>query len=139
MLVRTEPFRELDRLAHQMLGTTARPARMRMDAWRDGEQIEVHFDLPQVDPDSAEVDIERNALTARAERRHPTGDDTEIIAAEHPRGVSSRQLILGDTQDTDRVQASYTAGVLTLRIAVAAKAKPHKIAVTNAGRSEITT
>ena len=44
----------------------------------------------------------------------------------------SRQLILGDTLDTDRVQASYTAGVLTLRIPVAEKAKPRKIAIANA-------
>jgi HSP20 family protein len=141
MLVRTEPFRDFDRLAHQMLGTTARPARMPMDAWRDGEQIVVQFDLPQVDPDSVEVAIERNVLTARAERRQPTGDGTEMIAAERPRGVFSRQLILGDTLDTDRVEASYTAGVLTLRIPVAEKAKPHKIAVTNAdaGHGEITT
>jgi HSP20 family protein len=141
MLVRTEPLRDFDRLAQQMLGTTARPATMPMDAWRDGEQIVVQFDLPGVDPDSVEVDIERNVLTARAERRQPTGDNTEMIAAERPRGVFSRQLILGDTLDTDRVQASYTAGVLTLRIPVAEKAKPHKIAVTNAdaGRGEITT
>jgi HSP20 family protein len=141
MLVRTEPFRDFDRLAHQMLGATARPARMPMNAWRDGELLAVQFDLPQVDPDSVEVDIERNVLTARAERRQPTGDDTEMIAAERPRGVLSRQLILGDTLDTDRVEASYTAGVLTLRIPVAEKAKPQKIAVTNAdaGRGEITT
>jgi HSP20 family protein len=104
MLVRTEPFRELDRLAHQMLGTTARPARKPTDVWRDGEQIVVHFDLPQMDPDSGAVDIERNVRTARAERRQPTGDGTEIIAAEHPRGSSSRQLILGDRLDS-RVQA----------------------------------
>jgi HSP20 family protein len=141
MLVRTDPFRDLDRLAQHMLGTTARPATMPMDAWRDGEQIVVQFDLPGVDPDSVDLDIERHVLTVRAERRQPTGDDTEMIAAERPRGVFSRQLILGDTLDTDRVQASYTAGVLTLRIPVAEKAKPHKIAVTNAdvGRGEITT
>jgi HSP20 family protein len=132
MLVRTDPFRDFDRLAQQIWGTTARPAAMPMDAWRDGEQIVVEFDLPGVDPDSVDLDVERNVLTVRAERRGSTGEDTEMIAAERPRGVFSRQLILGDTLDTDRVQASYTAGVLTLRIPVAEKAKPRRIAISNA-------
>jgi HSP20 family protein len=132
MLVRTDPFRDFDRLAQQIWGTTARPAAMPMDAWRDGEQIVVEFDLPGVDLDSVDLDVERNVLTVRAERRGSTGDDTEMIAAERPRGVFSRQLILGDTLDTDRVEASYTAGVLTLRIPVAEKAKPRRIAISNA-------
>jgi HSP20 family protein len=141
MLVRTDPFRDFDRLAQQMLGTTARPAAMPMDAWRDGEQIVVEFDLPGVDPDTVDLDVQRNVLTVRAERRPSLGDDTEMIAAERPRGVFSRQVILGDTLETDRVQASYNAGVLTLRIPVTEKAKPHKIAITSvdAGRGEITT
>ena len=140
MLVRTDPFRDFDRLAQQMLGTTVRPAAMPMDAWRDGEQIVVEFDLPGVDPDSVDLDVQRNVLTVRAERRPSTGDDVEMIAAERPRGVFSRQVILGDTLDTDRVEASYNAGVLTLRIPIAEKAKPRKIAITNvdAGRREIT-
>jgi HSP20 family protein len=142
MLVRTDPFRDFDRLAQQIWGTPARPAAMPMDAWRDGEQILVEFDLPGVDPDSVDLDVERNVLTVRAERRAASGDNTEMIAAERPRGVFSRQLILGDTLDTDRLQASYTDGVLTLRIPVAEKAKPRKIAVTHtdpdAARGEIT-
>jgi len=131
MLIRTDPFRDLDRLAQQIWGTTARPAAMPMDAWRDGEQIVVEFDLPGVDPDSVDLDIERNVLTVRAERGPSTGPDIEMIAAERPRGVFSRQLILGDTLDTDQVQAGYAAGVLTLRIPVAEKAKPRKITVTD--------
>jgi HSP20 family protein len=140
MLVRTDPFRDFDRLAQQMLGTTARPAAMPMDAWRDGEQIVVEFDLPGVDPDSVDLDVERNVLTVRAERRPSTWDDTDMIAAERPRGVFSRQVILGDTLDTDRIQARYNAGVLTLVLPIAEKAKPHKIAITNADvdRGEIT-
>ena len=141
MLVRTDPFRDFDRLAQQIWGTTARPAAIPLDAWRDGEQIVVQFDLPGVDLDSVDLDVERNVLTVRAERRGSTGDDTEMIAAERPRGVFSRQLILGDTLDTDRLQASYAAGVLTLRIPVAEKAKPRKIAIANAdadaSRSEL--
>ena len=114
---------------------------MPMDAWRDGEQIVVQFDLPGVDMYSVDLDVPRNVLTVRAERRcASTGEDTEMIAAERPRGVLRRQLILGDTPDTDRVQASYTAGVLTLRIPVAEKATPCKItnAVPDADRAALT-
>ena len=132
MLMRTDPFRELDRLTQQLLGTTARPAVMPMDAWRDGDAFVVEFDLPGVSPDSVDLDVERNVLTVRAERPAKNGD-AEMIAAERPRGVFSRQLFLGDTLDLDRVEASYDAGVLTLRIPIAEKAKPRKIEIASAG------
>jgi HSP20 family protein len=132
MLVRSGPLRDYDRLAQHIWGTTARPATMPMDAWRDGEQIVVQFDLPGVDSYSVDLGVPRNVLTVRAERHPSTDDDTEMIAAERPRGVLSRQVILGDTPDIDRVQASYTAGVLTLRIPAAENTKPGKVAITNA-------
>ena len=140
MLVATDPFRDFDRLAQQVWGTATRPAAMPMDAWRDGEQIVVQFDLPGVDMYSVDLDVPRNILTVRAERRRSTGENTQMIAAERPRGVLRRQLILGDTPDTDRVQASYSAGVLTLHIPVAEEANPGKItnAVSDADRAALT-
>jgi HSP20 family protein len=129
MLMRTDPFRELDRLAQQVLGTATRPAAMPMDAWQDGTEFVVAFDLPGIAVDSVDVDIEGNVLTVRAERRDPADDQRELIAAERPRGVFSRQLILGDALDTDAVKASYEAGVLMLRIPVAEKAKPRRIEI----------
>lgn len=119
MLMRTDPFRELDRLSQQLFGTsgaTWRPAVMPMDAYRHGEQFVVHFDLPGVDPSSIDVNVERNVLTVKAERTPTYGDDVDLQVAERPRGVFSRQLFLGDTLDTDHVEARYDAGVLTLRI-----------------------
>jgi HSP20 family protein len=133
MLMRTDPFRELDRLTHQLLGTNgtpSRPAVMPMDAYRHDEQFIVHFDLPGVDPSSIDLDVERNVLTVKAERTPTYGEGIELQAAERPRGVFSRQLFLGDTLDTDRIQAHYDAGVLTLRIPIADKAKPRKIEIT---------
>ena len=135
MLMRTDPFRELDRLTQQMFGadgTLARPSVMPMDAWRDGDTFHVEFDLPGISPDSIDLDIERNVVTVKAERP-PRASDAELIAAERPRGVFSRQLFLGDTLDTEHIEASYDAGVLTLQIPVAEKAKPRKIAVSTAG------
>jgi HSP20 family protein len=110
MLMRTDPFRELDRLTQQVFGTQgtmARPAVMPMDAWREGE---------------------RNVVTVRAERPSPD-DSREMLAAERPRGVFSRQLVLGDTLDTDNITADYDSGVLTLHIPVAEKSKPRKITI----------
>lgn len=130
MLMRTDPFRDLDRLTQQLMGTASRPTLMAMDAWRDGEEFVVEFDLPGVDPDSVDLDVERNVLTVRAERPSLNGD-RELIAAERPRGVFSRQLILGDNLDTESVGASYSSGVLTVRIPVAEQAKPRKIAISH--------
>jgi HSP20 family protein len=131
MLMRTDPFRELDRFTQQVLGTAgtlARPSTMPMDAWQEGETFRVEFDLPGVDPESIDLDVERNVLTVKAERK-PLSDERQLLAAERPRGVFSRQLILGDTLDTERIQASYDGGVLSLRIPVAERAKPRKIQV----------
>lgn len=135
MLMRTDPFRELDRLTQQVLGTNgtlARPAVMPMDAWREGETFHVEFDLPGVDPGSVDLDVERNVVTVKAERP-ARASDAELIAAERPRGVFSRQLILGDNLDTERISASYDAGVLTLEIPVAEQAKPRKITINSKG------
>jgi len=135
MLMRTDPFRELDRLTQQALGTNgtlARPSVMPMDAWRDKDTFVVEFDLPGVNPDSVDLDVERNVVTVKAERP-PRASDAELIAAERARGVFSRQLILGDNLDTEHIDASYDAGVLTLKIPVAEKAKPRKISITSKG------
>ncbi|OIN78967.1 Hsp20/alpha crystallin family protein [Mycobacterium malmoense] len=132
MLMRTDPFRELDRFAQQVLGTAARPAVMPMDAWREGEQFVVEFDLPGINADSLDLDIERNVVTVRAER--PALDpNREMLATERPRGVFSRQLVLGENLDTDKIEASYREGVLRLRIPVAEKVKPRKISVDRGG------
>ena len=133
MLMRTDPFRELDRLAQQVLGTAARPAAMPMDAWREDQNFVVAFDLPGVNPESIDLDVERNVLTVKAERPDPVGKDTELIASERPRGVFSRQLILGDTLDVENVKASYDGGVLTLRVPVTEKAKPRRIEIETKG------
>ncbi|MEU8633611.1 Hsp20/alpha crystallin family protein [Amycolatopsis sp. NPDC048633] len=136
MLMRTDPFRELDRFAQQVFGgpgTWSKPAAMPMDAYRAGDEFVVCFDLPGVTPDAIELDIERNVLTVKAERRPlPGGSDVQMQVSERPLGVFSRQLFLGDTLDTDRIAADYEAGVLTLRIPVAEKAKPRRIDITGA-------
>ncbi|MDG5486075.1 Hsp20/alpha crystallin family protein [Mycolicibacterium gadium] len=128
MLMRTDPFRDVDRLAQQVLGTAARPAVMPMDAWREGDAFIVELDLPGVDPDSLDLDVERNVLTVHA-RRPALDSEREMVAAERPRGVFSRQLFLGETLDTERIEADYSGGVLRLTIPVAERAKPRRIQI----------
>jgi HSP20 family protein len=130
MWMRTDPFRDFDRLAQQVLGagTTSRPAVMPMDAWREGDRFVIEFDLPGVSPETLDIDVERNVLTVKAERPAPNGD-WEMLAAERPTGLFSRQLVLGDNLDLERVEAGYDAGVLRLRIPVAERAKPRKIEI----------
>ena len=130
MLMRTDPFREFDRLAQQLLGagTTSRPAVMPMDAWREGDTFVLEFDLPGVRPETVDIDVERNVLTVRAERPAKNGD-WEMLASERPSGLFSRQLVLGDNLDLENVKAEYDSGVLRLSVPVAEKAKPRKIEV----------
>ncbi|MET8244125.1 Hsp20/alpha crystallin family protein [Streptomyces sp. NPDC005202] len=129
MLMRTDPFRELDRLAERVWGTVARPVGMPMDAWREGDTFFVELDLPGVTPESIDLDVERNVLTVKAERKPAYGEDTETVITERPAGTFSRQLFLGETLDVERIDASYEAGVLKLRIPLAEHAKPRKIAI----------
>jgi HSP20 family protein len=134
MLMRTDPFRDLDRLSQQVfgggpLGTWSRPNPMPMDAYRAGDTYVVTFDLPGVPADAIDLDVERNVLTVRAERRPKAAEGAEMQVAERTYGVYSRQLFLGDTLDADHIAAEYADGVLTLKIPVAEKAKPRKIAI----------
>jgi HSP20 family protein len=131
MLMRTDPFRELDRVAQQVFGTNARPAAMPIDAFRRGDEFVVQFDLPGVATDSIELTVERNVLTVHADRRRADDDDVELVIGERPQGTFSRQLFLGETLDTDRLAADYDAGVLSVRIPVKEQAKPRRVDVTS--------
>ena len=134
MLMRTDPFREFDRLTQQLFGnasgTWSRPTAMPMDAYREGDAYVIALDLPGVDPDAIDIDVERNMLTVRAERRPVAkADDVQMELSERPLGVFSRQLVLADTLDTEHISADYDAGVLTLRVPIAERAKPRKISI----------
>src|SRR5580700_3969975 len=127
MLMRTDPFRELDRLTQQVLGTAARPAAMPMDAWRQGDNFYICLDLPGINPDSIDLTVEQNVLTVRAERTPIGADGAEIIVSERPVGTFTRQLFLGETLDADAIAADDHSGVLTLTIPVREAAKPGKL------------
>ncbi|MEK9518825.1 Hsp20/alpha crystallin family protein [Streptomyces venezuelae] len=142
MLMRTDPFREMDRIVQQLSGTSgtwSKPSVMPMDAYREGDMYVIAFDLPGVNPEAVDIDVERNMLTVKAERRPVTqADSVKMELSERPLGVFSRQLVLADALDTERIEADYEAGVLTLRIPIAERAKPRKISIGGeSGRKQI--
>ena len=137
MVMRFDPFRELDRLSEQALGgQRGRQPVMPMDAYRRGDQFFVHFDLPGVDSSSIDLTVEKNVLTVTAERTWHRQDDDQIVVVERPQGSFSRQLFLGEGVDTERVAASYDQGVLTLTIPMAEKAKPRRVQVSSGNSTQ---
>jgi len=129
--MRFDPFRDFDQLvAEQMAGLRGAPRSVRMDAYRRGDEFVVHLDLPGVDPDAIELTVEQNVLTIKAERRFEPVEGDELLVSERPQGTFTRQLLLGESLDTDRLEADYDQGVLTLRIPVAEAAKPRRVEIT---------
>ena len=139
MLMRTDPFRELDRLTQQVLGTAARPAAMPMDAYRQGDNFCICLDLPGISAESIDLTVEQNVLTVRAERAPVQAGGAQMIIAERPYGTFSRQVFLGETLDADHIGADYAAGVLTLTIPVRESAKPRSIHVTSSDQKQAVT
>jgi HSP20 family protein len=130
MLMRFDPFREVDRMAEQVdqvfrRGTSVMP----MDAVRRGDQVFVSFDLPGVDPDSIDLTVERDMLTVTATRRIERSEGDELLASERPQGTFTRRVLLGESLDTSKLEAAYDQGVLSITIPVAEQAQPRKIAV----------
>jgi HSP20 family protein len=126
MLVRFDPFRELDRLADQAFRT---PTAIPMDAVRTGDNVVLHLDLPGVDADAVDVEVDGNMLTVTAERGPVRAAEAEVLAAERRHGTLRRQITLGDSLDGSRLDATLHDGVLRITIPVAETAKPRKVAV----------
>jgi HSP20 family protein len=138
-LVRSDPFREFDRLAQQVWGLSngSRSLAMPMDAYRKGDSFLIQFDLPGIDVDSIDLTVEDNVLTVKAERpTPPMTEGVEKLVAERLYGTFTRQVFLGDNLDTEKIDANYEQGVLTLSIPVAAHAKPRRIPITQRGEKQ---
>lgn len=136
MLMRFDPFRELDRLTQPFWGQpwgAARSTVMPMDAYRHDGEFVVHFDLPGVDPDSIDLTVEKNVLTVSAQRSWQPAEGDQVVANERPQGSFSRQLFLGEGLDTDQISARYHNGVLTITVQVAVQARPRKVEIHRGG------
>ena len=137
MLMHTDPFRELDRLSEALwTGARDRGLFVPVDAIRRGENVVLHFDLPGVDPASVDLTVERNVLTVTAERQFAYGEGDQVLLRERPSGKVTRQMVLGDNLDLDAVSADYEAGVLTVTIPVAERAKARKVEISGSSQKQ---
>ncbi len=132
-VLRFDPFRDIDRLSEQLLGTPAGTRRvprfMPMDLFKSGDHYVLLADLPGVDPGSIDIDVDNGTLTIRAERSSRSDDAIEWLASERFTGSFMRQISLGDGVDGDAISASYDNGVLSVTIPLAEKAKKRRIDV----------
>jgi HSP20 family protein len=135
-----DPFRQMDRLTNQLLSGTRTPMGMPMDVWQTDDGFHVCLDLPGVDPDTVDITTERNLLTIKAERRAEYQQGQNVLIAERPQGTFTRQLQLGDTVDTENIQASYGDGVLHLTLPMTRAAQPRRVQVRtdSSGQREVT-
>jgi HSP20 family protein len=133
MLMRFDPFAELDRLTSQLWkgGLGGSSSFMPMDAYRSGDHYVVQFDLPGIDPESVDLTVEHNVLSISAQRQWQPEEAAQVLFSERPQGSFTRKLQLGEGLDTDRIQASYNSGVLTVRIPVAEAARARKVEITS--------
>ena len=129
MLLRYDPFRDMDRFTEQLFSNQGRKAWMPMDAVRKADGVELRFDLPGVSPDSIDLSVERNVLTVKAERTWFLGEGEESLAKERAHGEFVRQVFLGEALDIDALDARYDHGVLTVVIPTAEQAKPRKVEI----------
>jgi HSP20 family protein len=136
MLLRFDPFREIDRIAQLASGAAATPRSFPLDAYRRGDTFILQFDLPGIDASTLDLTVERNVLTVKGERRFARQENDEIVVAERPQGTFTRQLLLGDTLDGERINADYQDGVLTLTIPIAEQAKPRKVQISTSGEPQ---
>jgi len=132
MLLRFDPFRELDRAFDQLADAGTRPM-VPFDAVRRGDHVVVSFDLPGVRADDIDLTVERDVLTLTAERRIERQENDEVLVAERRAGHSIRRLLLGENLDTEHLSAEHRDGVLTVTIPVAERAKPRRVHVAIGG------
>jgi len=105
------------------------PRLMPMDVYRDADNYVLNADLPGIDPQSVDVDVDGQLLSIRAERTAPTKDGVRWIARERSAGSYLRRFTLGQGIDTAHISASYDNGVLSVVLPVSEKAKPRKVEV----------
>jgi HSP20 family protein len=133
---RFDPFREFERLFDTAQATNRAASAMPMDLFRAGDHFVIRVDLPGADPGSIDVSVDDRMLTIRAERTTSDEGETQWLVHERPTGTFARQIALGRGVALDDISATYTDGVLSLTIPVAAEAKPRRIEVAHSGGTE---
>ncbi len=124
-----DPFSTFDRFFGGDLLTRQGGGTMPMDAYQKGDSYVVRVDLPGVNPDHIDLNVERNVLTITVERGPEDTDDVTWLMRERPAGRHSRQIRLGSSLDSANIDAAYDHGVLTVTIPTREDSKPRQIKV----------
>lgn len=133
MLMRFDPFRDIDRMTENL--TRQARSLLAMDAVRDDDEVIIYIDVPGVEPDDIDVSVEKNDLTVSVERRW-RDDGKQVLSSERPQGSFSRRIMLSDSLDVEQLSAKTSAGVLTISIPVAERSKPRRVEVSSNAQDE---
>jgi HSP20 family protein len=142
LLTSRDPFvLEFDRLAQRVFGATNGTAKaatvMPMDIIRRKDEVLIRFDLPGVDAESIDATVDRDVLSVSAKRTQESGEDEKLITRERVTGSFTRRVYLGDTLDSEKIEAAYADGVLSVRLPLLAKAQPRKVEIHTDSKTEI--
>ena len=143
LLTSFDPFtQEFDRFARRVFGTTnggavTRRSVIPMDSIRRKDEVELRFDLPGIDPESIEVTVDRGVLTVSASRAEEYAESERPYRRERVMGTFIRRVYLSDSLDSEKIDAAYTNGVLTVRLPLLEKAQPRKVEIHTDGQKEI--
>src|SRR5437762_6305538 len=142
-IIRWNPFRDVTVLQNQMnrlfedalqgwspdSGTTtawAPPA----DIYETESDLVLQADLPGIDPKQIDLRVENNVLTIRGERRfEPKVEQENFHRVERSYGTFSRSFTLATAVDSEKIQATYKNGVLSITLPKAEQAKPKRIQI----------
>ena len=124
-----DPFTEFGRLTSSLSGGQAGPRFMPVDLYREGDHYVLNTDLPGVDPESVDIDVDGQLLTIRAQRTADIQNGVKWLSQERPHGSYVRQFSVGEGIDSERITAHYENGVLSVLLPVSERAKPRKIEV----------
>src|SRR5437762_13520388 len=143
VLTRWEPFREFSTLQDRMnrlfretqgnsqdeslIGSSFAPA---VDVYEDEHNVTLKIEVPGIDEKDIDVRIENNTLTVHGERKIEKEEKEENYRrVERQYGGFTRSFTLPSSVDSGQVSAHYDNGVLKIKLAKKAEAKPKQIKV----------
>jgi len=151
VLTRWDPFRELstlqdrmNRLFHDSFGDGREEALTTtafappVDVYEDEHNVTLKIEVPGIEEKDIDVRVENNTLTVHGERKFEKDEKEENYRrVERQYGSFTRTFTLPNTVETENVSANYDKGVLKIKLAKKAEAKPKQIKVNVGGEKTL--